>query len=300
MTGGPQITRRPTNLTQEHNPLLFEMLRSFTTLARHLNLSRAVEELGSTRQTVRRHISFLEEAKGFELFRIRDRRYELTERGASALPEALTLLSRGNAWLTSEVGFEYGMLRIAKTENDWRFYLQQRPLSDLWQKSSDFMRDCVRCWAEANGNIEHPAFQPVRPYAMVFRPNEQQWVCVDVGRESSFATWFGWEWQSSSIGRTLEALPGGPLIGDIMEGTFHEIAANHALRFDHIHTTVARKPDTPLIPLSYSRLLLGARFPDGSFALVNVIERTNALEIDDLPAAYVNSMDPDLEMHISI
>ncbi|KEJ95127.1 MULTISPECIES: LysR family transcriptional regulator [Roseobacteraceae] len=276
------------------------MLRSFTTLARHLNLTRAVEELGSTRQTVRRHITYLEQAKGFELFRIRDRRYELTERGASALTEAQTLLSRGNAWLSSEVGFEYGMLRIAKSEGDWRFFLQQRPLSEIWVQGSDFLRNSVRCWAESGGNIEHPAFQPVRPYAMVFRPNDRQWVCVDVGRESSFATWFGWEWQSSSIGRTLEALPGGPLVGDIMEGTFHEIAANHGLRFDHIHTTVARKAGTPLVPLSYTRLLLGARFPDDSFALVNIIERTNALEIDELPPEYINSMDSSLEMHVSI
>lgn len=276
------------------------MLRSFTTLARHLNLSSAVEELGSTRQTVRRHISFLEQAKGFDLFRIRDRRYELTERGASALPEALTLLSRGNAWLTSEVGFEHGMLRISKEEGEWRFFMQQRPLGDLWQNGSEFMRACMRYWAESGGNIEHPAFQPVRPYAMVFRPNDQHWVCVDVGRESSFATWFGWEWQSSSIGRTLEALPGGPLISDLMEGTFQEIAANNALRFDHIHTTVARKPGTPLMPLSYARLLLGARFPDGSFALVNIIERTNDLMIDDLPEKFANTMDADWEMNVDI
>ena len=47
-------------------PLLFEILRSFTMLAATLNLSHAVKELGSTRQTVRRHISQLEDIKGGE------------------------------------------------------------------------------------------------------------------------------------------------------------------------------------------------------------------------------------------
>jgi len=70
------------------NPLLFEMIRSFSTLAKRLNLSHAVEELGSTRQTVRRHIDNLEEIKGVVLFRVVDRRYELTEAGTHALPEA--------------------------------------------------------------------------------------------------------------------------------------------------------------------------------------------------------------------
>ncbi|MEP3512466.1 MAG: hypothetical protein ABJN38_11970, partial [Lentilitoribacter sp.] len=44
--------RKPT----ESHALLHEMIRSFTTLARTLNLSHAVKELGSTRQTLRRHI----------------------------------------------------------------------------------------------------------------------------------------------------------------------------------------------------------------------------------------------------
>jgi len=44
-------------LVQPSHAILFELLRSFTTLARTLNLSHAVKELRSTRQTVRRHIA---------------------------------------------------------------------------------------------------------------------------------------------------------------------------------------------------------------------------------------------------
>jgi DNA-binding transcriptional LysR family regulator len=52
------------------NPLLFEMIRSFSKLAKTLNLSHAVHELSSTRQTVRRHIASLEEIKGENLFEV--------------------------------------------------------------------------------------------------------------------------------------------------------------------------------------------------------------------------------------
>ena len=51
-------------LVQPSHAILFELLRSFTTLARTLNLSHAVKELRSTRQTVRRHIAQLEEMRG--------------------------------------------------------------------------------------------------------------------------------------------------------------------------------------------------------------------------------------------
>ena len=61
------------------NTVLFEALRSFSTLASTLNLSRAVDALGTTRQTVRRHISLLEEARGEELFALIDRQYVLTK-----------------------------------------------------------------------------------------------------------------------------------------------------------------------------------------------------------------------------
>ncbi|MEO1399352.1 MAG: LysR family transcriptional regulator, partial [Pseudomonadota bacterium] len=75
-------------LKEMNQPLLFEMLRSFTTLAKTLNLSHAVSELNSTRQTVRRHIALLEEMRGEVLFDVVNRRYELTEAGQAALPAA--------------------------------------------------------------------------------------------------------------------------------------------------------------------------------------------------------------------
>ena len=284
----------------DRQPLLFEMLRSFTVLAKHLNLSAAVAELGSTRQTVRRHIDLLEEAKGLSLFEVKDRQYHLTDAAQRALPEAHTLLARGRAWLSTEAGFEHGMLRISKDDNEFRIFMQQQPLAKIWQSRSGFLRACLRGWSEAAGELEHEAFQPVRPYVMVFRPFDKDWVCTEVGKKSSFATWYGWEWQSSSVGRTLGELPGGPLIANLMIETFNEIRAHNGLRYDHVHTMVARKPDEPAMPLSYTRLLLGARYADGSFALVNIIERTNAIEIEGMPEVYQTAMDPSLEMHESL
>ena len=80
---------------------MFEMLRSFTTLAETLNLSHAVVLLGSTRQTVRRHIQQLEEMRGEALFEVHDRQYVLTDAGDRSVREATQtasdLLSQNNS-----------------------------------------------------------------------------------------------------------------------------------------------------------------------------------------------------------
>ncbi|HGG65343.1 MAG TPA: LysR family transcriptional regulator, partial [Rhodobacteraceae bacterium] len=115
--------------------ILFELLRSYTVLARTLNLSKAVRELGSTRQTVRRHISLLEERKGEALFRLEERQYFLTEAGKRSLKEAKELLARSEAWLDNNTGQDDGLLHMAFDGDNGEplYYLQQHSLDKLWQ-----------------------------------------------------------------------------------------------------------------------------------------------------------------------
>ena len=163
----------------ESHALLHEMLRSFTTLAETLNLSRAVRELGSTRQTVRRHIAQLEEAKGVKLFRLEDRQYHLTEEGERALPEALDLLMRGRSWLMGHVSHYDGMLRVYATlPEDRSFWLQQRPMGELWSSKRPLLRECFRAWALSGGELESDLMSHVRPYFMVYRDSPNGWICV--------------------------------------------------------------------------------------------------------------------------
>ena len=79
--------------------ILFEHLKSFSTLAHSLNLSNAVRKLGSTSQTFRRHINLLEEVWGEKLFSIEDRQYLLRVAGLASLREADDILVWGKAWL---------------------------------------------------------------------------------------------------------------------------------------------------------------------------------------------------------
>lgn len=281
----------------ESHGLLHEMIRSFTTLARTLNLSHAVKELGSTRQTVRRHITLLEEAKGEQLFSVEERQYRLTEAGQRALPEALEILARGNSWLNNSLNHVDGLQHLSRKQPDgWSFWQQQRPVSEMWTSDRPLLRECLKAWALSEGQLEHEAMQHIRPYFMVFRDSPSGWICVELGDLSSYVSWFGWTNARSSIGRDVGKLPGGDDFARLVGMPFDEVFRTQNVRLDHVFTQIKRDPEGSPVPISYQRLLLGARFPDGTFALISVVDRTYDLDIYGLADSEIQRMPPDLVM----
>lgn len=279
--------------------LLFELLRSYTTLARTLNLSKAVRELGSTRQTVRRHINLLEESKGETLFALEDRQYRLTKAGQRSLREAESLLARGEAWLNNQSDHINGLSRLAFDSGpDFFYYLQQHPLGRLWADGSALLQQGFQCWADARGEIESKAFSNIRPYLMIFRRVEDDWICVEVGSMSSYATWHGWRSERSSIGRGIADLPGGAGFANLLGQPFQDVYAHETVRLDHIHTQLTDEKGVEMVPISYQRLLMGCRFPDGSFALAALIDRTHNIDISGLSREQAETMPEKFIMNI--
>lgn len=276
--------------------ILFEMLRSFTTLAQTLNLSKAVRELGSTRQTVRRHISLLEQSKGESLFVLEDRQYHLTEAGRRSIQEAEDLLARGEAWLNNQSDHINGLTRLTyQDETGFSYHLQQHSFGNIWCSGTPLLQQGFQCWVDAKGEIEAEAFAPIRPYITVFRLLEDDWICAEVGSSSSYATWYGWQAERSSVGRAIADMPGGNGFGRLLSHPFRDVREHGGGRLDHIHTQIAGPDGPELVPITYQRLLLGCRFPDGSFALVTLIDRTHNIEIAGLSEKQAQSMP---EQHI--
>lgn len=290
--GTPQIEA---NIRQY--PLLFEVLRSFTALADSLNLSHAVRELGSTRQTVRRHIAQLEEIKGGPLFLVTDRQYELSDLGRRILPEALDLLTRAEAWVQGKSHLIDGMQYLRHgTDDGWLYFQQQHPLGQVFSSSGEILRDAIRAWSEAGGDIEHEAMQAIRHKAMIFRRSEGNWLFTEVGDESSFTSWFGWATARSAVGRVLGQLPGGDSFDRLVNEAYAEVEQNQSVRLDHCYTTLHNEEFGGMIPICYERLLLGSRFADGSFAMVSVVRRTYDVEIKGVSDEMLRLMPKELLM----
>lgn len=283
---------------------LFEILRSFTTLASTLNLSETVNRLGVTRQTVRRHINALEEIKGTRLFELRNRSYVLTEAGAQCYLEARTILDQTEAWLRGKAvrARRRGSLeRITYTdEKGYSFHAQQHHLGRLWVDGPPLLRRGFEAWARAELQLEHPAMERIKSYRLVYRRLQDNWLCVEVGEASSYATWLGWEWAKSAIGRFSKDDPVGSDFDSFMSQSYHGVFVAGGARLDHIAGMIPRAREGQPIPVRFQRLLVGCRFPDGEPALVLFVARTNRIEISGLSSEEIPEMPPELLMEEEI
>ena len=273
-------------------PLLFEMIRSFVTLARTLNLSHAVKDLGSTRQTVRRHIATLEETMGAPLFAVDDRRYQLTPAGEKALPNAKDILARGTTWLRGQASSVGTLQYLRAHHGEWDFYQQQQPLGRIWTDQSILLRETFRAWAMSSGEIENPSFSHVRPYLIIYRQSDAGWICVEFGEKSVYVNWFGLDYARSSVGRPISRMPAGEEFSHLIDQAFHEVEATQTARLDYVFTRMPRIEKDVLSPVAYQRLILCGYFPDGSPAVMSLIAPLENVDLIGVDPMQTISLDP--------
>ncbi|MBT4889120.1 MAG: LysR family transcriptional regulator [Rhodospirillales bacterium] len=267
----------------QHQSILFEMLRSFTTLAYTLNLSKAVRILGSTRQTLRRHIDILEEIRGEKLFEVQDRQYHLTETGSQSLKEAGSLLERGEAWLEGRIKTVDGLSLVKYDDEDgFSLYSQQYPVTRIWEDSPPLLRHGLKAWVDAKAQLEHPAMDKIAPYTNVYRKHKNSWLCVRVGEQSSIARWLGPVWAKSAIGCVLEEDPMSCGADLFTIENYDRVSQETSIRLDHVFVRLPRKEGEKPQSARYQRLLFRCFFPDGNSAVATLIAITNKVDIAGL------------------
>ncbi|MEM7425986.1 MAG: LysR family transcriptional regulator [Pseudomonadota bacterium] len=263
--------------------VMFEMLRSFTTLASTLNLSHAVAILGSTRQTVRRHIQQLEEMRGEPLFEVHDRQYVLTEAGVRSVREAENILDRTLSWIAGHKDTVGGLARVIyEAEGARPFYAQQHPIMQVWVSGQPLIQEALRAWVRSEGQIEHEAMDLVSPYLIVYRKFRDDWLCVRIGEQSNYATWLGWRWARSAIGSPLHQDSMRSPSDQFVTEAYDSALQGGTVRFDHVATYVPKTDVGAPEPISYQRLLMGCKFPDSQPALVAAIARTRDILIEGI------------------
>lgn len=266
-------------------PVLFEILKSFTTLARTLNLSHSVEELGVTRQTVRRHIDTLEHLRGEKVFEVTGRQYNLTEAGHHLLPEANALLARAGTWLFGQLSSVNGLAstKSKMSSGDW-FYAQRHPINSVWDIAPPLLKKGLQSWSLAKSQLEHREMKSIRPYMVVYRKHDDDWLCVNVGEKSSYATWLGQIWAKSAIGRKYMEDPVNSQADQFMVQAYDTAYQDGGVWYDHISTQFPREKDGVPCPISYQRIVFACVFPDGEPAVAALVARTNHIVIEGLDA----------------
>jgi len=281
-------------MAQKSVPAVFsEMLRSFATLARCLNLSQAVDELKLTRQTIRRHINELEARHGKPLFHLKNRQYELTKEGKAALAGAERLLSESETWLNTGGAFPEGMNHVANPidENRW-LYMQQHPINEMWKTAPLLLRSGIIAWTESEAKLRHKKLAHLLPYSMVYRPHNDDWLCVEVGDESSYASWFGKDKAQNSLGRHLSEDRPYNQMYEYLVHAYKVVAQQGGLWYDHVTARLPRKTDEEPEPVHYQRLVTGCTFPDGLPAVLVLVQRTNTFDIPAFPSEKYQPLKP--------
>ena len=267
------------------------MLRAFENLARTLNLSETADQLGVTRQTVRRHISSLEEVRGGALFDLNRHSYGLTQLGVHSLSGARSMLRQAESWsrgvVTSPTGSQH--LEYSEfTDSDGRKFLsQQQPVSSVARTGCLIVQRTLAAWAAAMAQIEAPEMAEVRPYLVIYRRSSGGWVCVEVGEKSAYAKWFGWTWSKSAVGRLSEEDHAGDNFNQFIAEAYDRIYGEGGVRLDHLFAHLPREISDEPVPVTFQRLLMGCVFPDGTpaLALLGTISRSvmiNGLTEEDI------------------
>lgn len=256
------------------------MIRSFVTLAESLNLSKTEKTLNTTRQTIRRHINTLEKARGEKLLELVDRQYCLTEVGQRVMPEAKTILARGQSWFDGSIQHFDGLERaVIDGPDGTKNLLQQHHVSRIWVNGTDAIREGFNCWTQAENAIESEKLQPIRPKLLICRPIAGNWQYVEVGEKSLYANWFGWTWAKSAIGLTFEQSPSHSFFTRSISPAYVQIYEAGGVRYDHFIRIAPKGAAGPLHVLKYQRLLLGCVLPDGSPAVAVLADQTDKIEI---------------------
>ncbi|MEM7290246.1 MAG: LysR family transcriptional regulator [Pseudomonadota bacterium] len=266
-----------------HNPLpstLYEMLKSFSTVASTLNVTHAANQLPVTRQTIIRHIMELEELLDCKLFELVDRQYALTKAGSDFVIPVNLLLNQTHFLFRESSKIVNGLSAIkAKIDGDYWYHAQRHPVVDIWTKAPPLIQHGMQAWVTAKSWLYSDAMDVIRPYLMVYRRYRDDWICVEIGEKSSYASWLGPDWAKSAIGLNFEDDPIKSDADKFMLVAHENVARTGSAWYEHISTKFARVEGGELIPINYQKLITPIRFPNGQPGITVLVARTNNVEI---------------------
>ena len=273
------------------------MLRAFLALAECLNLSEASDALGLTRQTVRRYIDTLEVQKGAPLFILDRNRYLLTPLGEASVAEARHIVSRTDRFC-APVAHSHLLDALTFFDEEGRlFRFEQHPITSISNKACPLLQRAFANWASAKMQLESDEMTSIRPYLVVYRRDQQGWRCVEIGDKSAYTRWFGWTWSKSAVGKLSFQDRAGLEFDRAVSEIYLEVYSHSAARLDHLYAHLPREEEQEPIPVTFQRLLLTCKLPDGTPVLAVLVAITGAVDIAALEPVDVPAISHAMDMN---
>jgi hypothetical protein len=266
------------------NTLYFAALQSFVVLAQTKRMKEATQQLGVSRQTIMRHISYLEEQwDGDQLLSLDGNAYSVKPsaeeffRKAEEIVEQARALEGGHQLRCDVVD---GLERVHFITADGQdFRSQQHPLWRLDEIGTKTIKTGYAAWMASGFDVNHPQIQALMPLMSVFREQKYGWVCTHVGEISAYARCFGKDWAMSATGVLQSEAPTGRDYQLFVSHPYKRVLATGSCRIDHQYLKLKDGHRWPLnFGGTYQRLLMPLLLPDGSPVLASLAIITNEVE----------------------
>ena len=276
-----------------------ELLRAFVALSESLNLTETSEELGLTRQTVRRYITHLESLKGAPLFELKKNSYRLTPLGAATQDAAKSVLNLTEKVCSPQSDIrEFSHLEVASYIDDQgrEFHTQQHPVSTISKTCCPLVQRGFGAWATALMQLEAGEMKSIRPFLVVYRQDPKGWLCVEIGEKSAYTQWFGWTWSKSALGKLSYQDQAGDEFERMVSDAYSKVFSQGGARVDHVFAHLPRETPDQISPVTFQRLLMTCILPDGTPVLAVLVAISNQITITALNSDHTTVVPDDLDM----
>ena len=253
---------------------LFEQLRSFVTLARWLNVTRACAELGCTRQTLKNHIKSLENSKNGSFFSLVNRKKQLTPLGTQQLIGAKQILALSNQWLNKKLKIADQLLEIKISDpSGFLFHSKQLHLSKIWEPFNEILQHYMAAYYKSHGKINDPAFSLIDVHCALVRRINSEFIYFKIGEKNLLSQKMGGEWAYENVGKPIFSNPMDVESIEALTIPYSNVFQQGGHYLDHVTTEIPLGGGLKSC-FSYKRLLLGMTLPDSSPCVASFFQET--------------------------
>ncbi len=244
----------------------------------------AAEALGITRVTFRDHLRNLEAYFDTPLYVPRGRGIVLTETGQKLHERTDAIIVTLRMLLAESLSDSRHSL---KEMADLKYFQQRHGLQKI-KRQTPLIRRGFEDYAASEGKLDHERMSWLWEHFLVYRRVPEGWLCINVGKRSSYATWLGKSWAMGAVGKLSSTDPTGETYDLLATEGYNEVWHWGAPRLDHLHTAIVRRRGGEKIWVSYQRALFLAQLPNDEHpdnyepVIVSLVARTNQIEIDAL------------------
>lgn len=248
--------------------LLYGYVRSFVRLAYLGDVREAALQLGTTRQSIKRHVLELENLLEAQLFETIGATSRLTNMGALWLPRAQEFFELAGAFLNR------------KGSNQAQYRSTQLPLRMLLRdpSNSELLRSFALSWMQDGQSTRSRCYSSYKDHCILYERVAGSWQSREIGKNSAFSKRFGPNITKKSEKKKLSEMQTGSDLHDEISLLLDGVYTRGGLHFSEVACNLYNSAGTQREPVLYQRLLAELTDQDDRPVVASIIQLIDPLQ----------------------